>query len=743
MKSQKSFRTNKTIDTERSQCAVRRLSVKCQSPFFGFFADLLTFAETKYLPRMKQAILFLSLCLVSLSLQAQQPTSTAQDSLRLTTTGEAIVRGVRVVREVDRSILYPTATQKAHSPELFSLLAQLPLPGLRIDPVNQSISSAANLGRVVLKINDVPATAADLQALDVGLIRRVEYVDVPGIREGEDVFAMVNVIVHRPTSGIDLAFNLRQPLTIRQNDTDLHLGRNRGRSAWNFDYGIHSSHLTGQSFEDRTQYLFQDGTTILKQEHSLGNLNDNLSHNFQLRYSNNLPGRYYLQATLSGSLSKGHHDQTSAISLPDADYEERSWGRSKGYAPTLDLYGRFQLSPRQSLFFDLNLALAETDADAWTRSPYFSNDYMVDGRTRALSSQLQYEARLKPFVLTVGLEYNQQYLRNLYDGSTIADSRMNQSFQRGYVGLAGRLSGLNYSLGLGASRNYSSQATDRIEEWYFRPQLTLSYPLSRELSLHYSLFSQPFNSRFMNQSDLTIQKDRWSVLSGNPHLRPARRTEQTLYLTLTRPRYVGQLTAYYRAIQHPVMSKVERRDDGIFVFSKANQKAIHMYYFNTYHQVTLIPQKLNLMVDLGYYRFINLGDDYSHRYGTFNGSASLTATLGRFTLYGAWNSGWRWLEGESKGFNRPETYLSASYRPPLRRGGNLSVGLTLGNPFQPHYRSHDTTTLNRYVRQQIQMRNGDLGNLVLLKINYRFSHGRKQTEQQRLKSKAIDTGVIR
>ena len=118
----------------------------------------------------------------------------------------------------------------------------------------------------------------------------------------------------------------------------------------------------------------------------------------------------------------------------------------------------------------------------------------------------------------------------------------------------------------------------------------------------------------------------------------------------------------------------------------------------------------------------------------------MQAYLGKFTLSAFIDSGFRFLEGETEGFNGSFTYLNAAYR-----YKNLTLSLTWQQPLNPHCKQFQSEVYNRYVRKTTTLHCRDFGNFVSLNIAWKFSQGRAYKDIRRnINQKADkDTGILR
>ena len=120
--------------------------------------------------KMKKTLLLVLLTILSMSgLQAQD--EVPNDSVQLE---EVVVRGARVVSRIDGKVIYPSEAMTKSATSGYSLLKMLPLPNVKVDDISETVSAAnALVGAVQVRINDVVATAADMQSLQPKEVERV------------------------------------------------------------------------------------------------------------------------------------------------------------------------------------------------------------------------------------------------------------------------------------------------------------------------------------------------------------------------------------------------------------------------------------------------------------------------------------------------------------------------------------------------------------------------------------------
>ncbi len=108
----------------------------------------------------------------------------------------------------DRKLLYPTSRQVKLSDNGVSLLREMMIPRIEVNSFRNTIATIDG-GDVQLRINDAEATIQDIMALQPGEVKRIEYIDSPGMRYG-NAEVVLNFIVRRRTSGGNFSSDIMQ-----------------------------------------------------------------------------------------------------------------------------------------------------------------------------------------------------------------------------------------------------------------------------------------------------------------------------------------------------------------------------------------------------------------------------------------------------------------------------------------------------------------------------------------------------
>ena len=684
---------------------------------------------------MKRLILFSMVCLMTTVTQAQNEITTANDSVvGSIKEGEKLqeitVRGSKVVQRVDGQTIYPTRQQLESSTNGYSLLSKLTLPHLRVDPVMHSVTALSNLGSAQVRINGIVASKEDMLALDMKAVQHIDYIDNPGVRYGEGIAYVINIVVKKPVSGYDIGADLTNTLTTVNGDETVYGKFNYGKSEFGVNYSLGYQNFEGAEYEEKATYELEPGAeyNILRQQ--LEGQNKSLDHKIQLTYSLS-DSNYVFQSKLSA-----YRDIQPDRSWAKFDtYEDHSSSRTS--SPVLDLYFHRDFKRHQSLTANAVGTYIHTDSHS-EHNEGGNYAYDVTGKTYSLWAEAVYENRLKPFTLSLGTQYGQKYIDNVYSGDASASNSMRSSLLYFFGQLKGRLGKLGYMGGLGVSSRYYRQADWNDRFLLFRPKMTFAYPLTKHLKVKYDFEVSQHVSQIALVSDVSIKQNAMETLVGNPEITPNRVTSHDLRFTYTTPRITTELQGYWRLNANCNMEKYTCMDGHFYQTQTNAGNECSFFFIQSYNRWEVIPEHLSATVYGGIYRFFNFTDDYRHTYTAFNGGASVEAYLGKWTLTAYADNGWNFMEGEHRGHQLAVWYFTASYQ--IK---NLTLSLYAQHPFCSNPLRHKTEVLNRYIHKEVSQHSRDLGNMLTLNLTWRLSSGRKYRDIQRtMNHRDTETGIL-
>lgn len=663
----------------------------------------------------------------------------AQDVDKSITLDEVTVRASKVVNKPDGMVIYPTDSQRQASTNGYSFLEKLTLPNLRVDNINHTISAIDNRGGVQLRINGIIVDKTEMTALDPKDILRIDFIDKPGVRYGESLAYVINIITRRNDSGYSVGTDITSAITTIQGDGMAYGKWNKGKSEWSVSYDINGGKSKGSKILQTANYTLTDGSIYTIERNDVETLRKYISHNAKLTYNWADSTATVFQTSLSGALNKTP-DNYSIKEIIDGNHSYKATSRdgSKDLSPVLDIYFFRQLTPKQSITANAVGTFISTKTNSFydEGTPYI---YNVDGKSASLLSEMIYENRLKPFTLSAGLNYRYKHTRNDYTGDASARTKMNDNKLYAFGEIKGSIKQFQYSLGTGVSYIHYTQNEHTYNFWTYRPKLTLTYNPSNELQMSYTFQMQERTSRIAMTSDAAIRTNSMEWTVGNPDLKPSRDMEHRLQVSYNTNRLQSFIEGYYKQCRRPNMAHYERTDDNRFIYTQINQKEIDVLDITAYAGYWLLPEKLQVAANGGMYRCFNFGYDYTHCYTSWFYVGSITAYLGKFYLRGYIDNGTRFLEGESKSYNGAYSALQASYN--LK---NWQFSLTWTNPICSNYKSFENELLNRNLYKHSIGYSKDSGNCISLNIVWRLSGGRNhQSAEKRINLKDTDNGIMK
>lgn len=664
----------------------------------------------------------------------------AQNETKTIELGEVEIKAAKVIHKPDGQIIYPTETQKNASHSGYSILQKLSLPNIRVDEVSQSLSAIDGRGSIQLRINGIIVGREEMLALSPGSISRIDFIDNPGVRYGEGIAYVINILTRRADSGYTVGIDLAQALTAKSGN-DLIYGKwNAGNSELSLSYNFGYKDFKGNRTDETAHYRLTDGSVRTIGRNDIASRSRSLSNGLQLKYNLADSADYVFQASLNAGFSHVPDNYNrKQIQEGNEEYLATQRERNRSSSPVLDLYFFKQLTSRQSL----TLNAVGTYIVTSLRSSYDEGApyaYQVEGKTYSLMSEAVYENRLKPFTFTAGANYMQKYTKNKYTGDVNSVNPMHNRSVYAFAEIKGKLGPIRYVAGVGGSYlDYRQQAHD-YQYLLFRPKASVAYNPVQAVQLKYDFQISEHVSRVAMISNTSIRNNSMEWTLGNPDIRPNREQAHTFQVSYTHPRFQSFVQAYGKRCHQPNMATYIRTEDNRFVYTQLNQKEIDVLNLMLYANGWIVPDKLSIALSGTLFRCFNFGEDYTHCKTFYSGTASVQAYLGKLTLSAFMDSGFRFLEGETEGFNGSFVSLNASYR-----YKNLNLSLAWQQPFRNRYKQFQSDVYNRYVRKTTALHCRNLGNFVSLNIAWKFSQGRAYKDVRRnIEQKADkDTGILR
>ncbi len=652
---------------------------------------------------------------------------------------EVEVKAARVVDKPDGQLIFPSEVQKNHSTSGYSMLRKLSLPNIRIDEVAHSISALDNRGSVQLRINGIVAGKTEMLSLDPKSISKVDFISNPGVRYGEGIAYVINIILRRADSGYSIGTDLTQSLTEKNGD-DIIFGKwNTGKSEVSFSYNFGYLDYKGNRMKESADYHLNDGSVYTIQRNDFASRDRNYNNQMKLTYNLADSTKYVFQVALSGDFTNIPRNYNyKNVSDGAKQYVATARQISLSSSPVLDLYYFRQLTSQQSITLNAVSTYINTDAsDEYDEGSYYQ--YNVDGKTFSAITEAIYENKFKPFTFSAGVNDKYKYTRNEYTGDAQSVNNMRNNRLYAFSDIKGHLSRLRYTVSAGLSYLYYHQREHEYNDWLFIAKVLLAYPVSDALQFSYDFQVSDAVSKIAMISDATIKNNSMEWTVGSPGLKPNKDIEHTLKLSYHKANWQSFIQCYYKSCIHPNMDAYERTADDRFIYTQRNQKAIDALYLMAYENYWPIPDKLNISTYGGLFRCFNFGDDYTHCYTSYFWAGNISAYLGPFILTAYADNGTRFLEGERKSFNGTSVSLQGAYQ-----YKSWQFSLMWSQPFAGNYKVYESEIFNRNLHKKTALYSSDNCNLISLNITWKLNKGRKyKNVDRKINLKDNETGIIK
>ena len=653
----------------------------------------------------------------------------ANDSIQLL--NEFVVEAPRVVHKPDMDVLYPSSDAVAKSKDGAQLLNNLRIPSLLIDQAFNRVTAAGK--NVAIYINGREANYDQLKAVDPSTVKRVEWIDNPGLRYGDAAY-VVNVVIVNPTQGGSFMSTVRQGLNMAFGFYGADVKVNRGASQFEIMCnGKLTDKLKVYRQYDET-FTYPDGQSLNRREiPNGGNVSDSWVYP-SANYSYIKPDTtvFYAGFQMYDMLAQSlRYYGTMKLSNGNDDILLDDGQDQCGITPSLTLYLEQHFSRKQTLVVNFNgeYYAGHTSSDyvetnAVTSAPITDVSTYIRDRNQAYTLEADYIKRWTGSKFTAGAKYTANRNRSVYVNldNEVFHQRQDKVYMFGeYFRGLGRVT---VTAGLGAQyTSYLFEESDRgSSSWNLRPQLTVTYKPTGTSSLRMRFNSWQTAPTLAQTNVVAQQIDgfQWSV--GNPDLRTYTSYMLSLRYNFSLPRVDASLSiAGYN--YNKMIAKYYYWEGDRLYNSYENSKGKDEVDVIFAPQISVIPDWLNIGGTVQYTFERSRGTGYTYYNRNWSGDVNVSVTHWGFTLTGMYNRAQKSLNGQEVRWSESISMLDLS-----RNVGDwqLSAGMIMpfGRYDQGYYQ------LNEWNNNRMHMR----GNLRMpyIKVIYNVQWGRQKASANRL-----------
>ncbi|MDE6125399.1 MAG: TonB-dependent receptor [Muribaculaceae bacterium] len=556
---------------------------------------------------------------------------------------EVVVKASPVINRTDGKVIHPDKEMLRTSSDGIDLLRKLQLSRITVNPLTNSIDAAGG-GDVILCINGVEATSAQIMAIPPRDIQRIEYHDTPGVRYS-GAAVVIDYITSRQASGGNVYLNSFDAFGKGQwcSIDNFAAQYNQGRSVWTANAGYFGKRSDNWQ-RDYDEIWKYPNAIISRHEHGLpvtvGNhfLESSLNYNYMHPSGNIFNVR--LGFNIEDVPNKEEGDRRAILEASEIEQPREVAEHTEEHSvqPNLVLYYQYRLSDTQNIILETQGSYRRSRMHHEYSESEIVEISHVKGDKYAVKILGMYESRVGSRVWNIGVSTNSSYLRNAYKNDDIVSVDINQSEtalmgeysnRYGNWGIMGNLKAVYRRLG---------QQKKTLDRLFLLPEVNISYRPSDKWFVRYTASVDYKMPSAAEISDVEQPIQTGMVRRGNPELKPFRVIDQSFDASFESGLVGVDARIEYRDEHNPIMESVIF-DNGQFVRMYFNQRSFQRLIFGG--SVSLRPWKDHLSITARpmLARHFSHGIDYSHCHNIFRVGLSVDFSFGNWLAYGNIMSG--------------------------------------------------------------------------------------------------------
>lgn len=632
---------------------------------------------------------------------AQEP----EDTIAAHELNEIVIEAPKVIRKADMDVYHPSKSAVGNSKNGIQLLNNLMIPSLTVSDALGSIQ--ANGQSVQVRINGRESSVDQIRALLPETIKRVEWIDNPGLRYGGASYVL-NFIVANPTAGGSLQTEARPALNTAWGFFTADTKLNMGRSQWEIggNYKLTNKIRTHRDYTET--FTYNDGTSVTRDETSLGGALDNSMANIRASYNYIKPDTTVFMAEFGFfqninerrayngllSLSNGNDD----VLLKDTEGAD-------GSTPSLSLYWQQNFANRQMLVVSFNSSFyfGRSFSDYIEQIPD-ATDFLTDihtdirDRNQAYAIETDYIKNWRDSRFTAGATYTANRNRSRYEnlGGEIFHQRQDKVYL--FAEYFRRFGRWTATAGIGVQYTdfLFKETCQGNHSWSLRPQATITYSLNPNHNFRLNFTSWQSTPSLAETNIVPQQLDGFQWRVGNQDLKTANSYMLTLQYGFNLPRVNGSFGV--RAFTSPdAITPVLHWDNDRLITTYENSRGLQNLSFFFAPQVEIIPDWLMASGYLEYRTERMRGTGYALTNNSWSGNAQIQLTHWGFVLSGQYHRARRDLWGERISWGEDLNIIDLSYN---WKSWQFSAGIIM--PFGKY--DQGSQSLSRWNRNEQHMR---------------------------------------
>lgn len=617
---------------------------------------------------MKRTIVLTCALLSVVSANAQTATN---DTVTTHELQEVVIEAPKVIRKADMDVYHPSKSAVDNSKNGMQLLNNLMIPSLSVSDALGSITAAGQ--SVQVRINGRTATIDQVRALLPETIKRVEWMDNPGLRYGGANYVL-NFIVANPTLGGSLQVYARPALNTAWGfymaDAKFNFGKSQFEIGTN--YKLTNKIKTHRDYTET--FTYPNGNTITRKEISRGGTMDNTMGNLWTSYNYIKPDTTVFVAEFS--MHKDFTDKflyNGLLSLSDGtdDILLTDSHGDKGTTPSLSIYLQQHFAHKQMLVVDFSSSFyfGRTFSDYIEQKhtssipPYLTDIHTnIKDRNQAYGIEADYIKNWRSSRFTAGVSYTANRNRSEYEnlGGEIFHQRQDKVyFFAEYFRRFGKWSA---TAGIGAQyTDFLFRESNRgNHSWSARPQATITYSPNQNHNFRLNFTSWQSTPSLSETNVVPQQLDGFQWRVGNQNLKTANSYMLTFRYGFNLPRVNGSFGI--RAFTSPnAITPLLEWSDNRLITTYENSRGLKNLSFFLAPQIEIIPQWLTVSGYVQYRMERMKGKDYAINHNGWSGNASLQLSHWGFVLSAEYRYAQRDLWGQKISWGEDMNAIALDY----------------------------------------------------------------------------------
>lgn len=656
------------------------------------------------------------------------------DSLETRELEEFVIEAPRVIRKADMDVYHPSKSAVEHASNGIQLLRNLMIPSLNISDAFGTIMAAGE--GVQVRINGRESSLDQVRALLPETIKRVEWIDNPGLRYGGANYVL-NVIVANPTLGGSLMASAMPALNQGWGFYMADAKFNTGRSQWSVGGNFKLANKLKVHRDYTETFTRPDGSELTRNEKSLGGCMDNTMSRLWASYNyiksdttilmvdfglrQNLRDRFAYNGLLSFS------DSGEDLELHDIHGQE-------GKTPSLSLYWQQNFRNKQTFVVNFNSSfyfghtysdyLELPVADGSVPDPVNDIHTNIKDRNQAYVLEADYIRNWNNSRFTAGASYTANRNRSEYeylDGQIFHQRQDKVYLFAEYFRSFGKWTA-TAGMGVQYTEFLFKESGRGNHSWSPRPQATLTYSINQRHNFRLSFTSWQSTPTLAETNTVPQQLDGFQWRVGNQDLKTASSYMLTLMYRFGFPRVNGVFGI--RAFTSPdAITPLLRWDDDRLITTYENSRGLQNLSFFIAPQVDIIRDWLSASGYLQFRAERMRGKGYDLHNSAWSGSVNLQLTHWGFVLSAMYIRAQRDLWGEKISWGEDLNKIDFSYN---WKAWQFSAGVIM--PFGKY--DQGSRTLSKWNTNEQHMRLNM--RIPYIEISYNLQWGRQKRGARKL-----------